>query len=112
MTPHWRVEAARAGIKPWPYCRRTMANLDGRAVEVPELDDADVLAAFDRRLAIRMGATPSQASEGVVVDVGRRTIGAGSMTNEGGWPWSADLPRVEEEPFDPYLVRIAAWRMA
>lgn len=55
--PNWRTEAARAGIRPWPYCRRTMANLDGRAVEVPDLSDPVTLAEFLRQLP-RTGGEP------------------------------------------------------
>lgn len=60
--PNWRTEAARAGIVPWPHCRRTMANLGGKAVEVPDLSDPGTLAEFLRRFVTPGGsstATPS-----------------------------------------------------
>lgn len=55
--PNWRTEAARAGIEPWPYCRRTMANLDGKAVEVPDLSDPGTMAEFLRRFVTPGGSS-------------------------------------------------------
>jgi len=102
--PNWPTEAARAGIKPWPYCWRTMANLDGRAVEVPDLGDADTLAKFDIALAVRCGMRADRAASGVDVVIGDCTIGF--RRNGETFTGIATFIRT---PGDPLLARVEAW---
>ena len=104
----WRTEAARAGIKPWPYCRRTMANLDGRAVEVPDLGDGETLAAFDVRLGLRFRIPEPMLADGVIVTV---------MGADGPWPTLGIRPAGATatghacfvSTGDPLLARVQAW---
>lgn len=77
----WQQEAV--GIEPWPYCRLAWIgpgrvptgvtlvwgvayfHPDDMKNIVVDLSDPDTLAAFDRRLALRLGAPEEMVREGV-----------------------------------------------
>ena len=102
--PNWRTEAARAGIRPWPYCRRTMASLGGKAVEVPDLSDPGTLSKFDIALAVRCGMRADRAAGGVTVTIGDFTLGF--RRNGDTFTGIATFIRT---PHDPLLARVEAW---
>lgn len=138
----WQQEAV--GIEPWYSATTTMGEsfvefeeerthaVTGeryihrveRVITVPDLEDPDTLAAFDRRLALRLGAPEEAVREGVMVEVFvRKTwhlhMVAGvpcSWAEEGvswpqegvSWPWEAmvDVGDVS----NTLLARVRAWK--
>ncbi len=122
----WQEEAR--DIKPWPYVRLRwcgpfnlspgvvifgVADLhaDDLARCVVDLSDPDVLAAFDRRLALRLGV-PADVTSVVVRLVGEvlrvSAVFVADVRTPGAlFPaWSRDM-RVDTH--DPTLARVRAW---
>jgi hypothetical protein len=75
----------------------------------PDLADPDTRAAFDRRLALRLGAPPEAVDEGVLFyRVGRQfRIAAGSADENGLHVWCHGVPGSAN---DSLLARALAWR--
>ena len=133
MSEDWRVEAARAGIPAWVgmtadvkgragglvYCvmpkrigivtpMGNLSDADYRAV-IPRLTDPDTLAGFDRRLALRLGATEPEAREGVQVWFYPDTVPEPCwwvyFGRRGRFFLSADVGGTD----DPILARVRMW---
>lgn len=123
----WKTEAR--GIESWPYVRLRwcgspalppgvvliygVADLgpDDLAQCVVDLADPDVLAAFDRRLALRLGAPVEAVREGVMIfpldEMWHVCAGYGGARPK--WAWVGCVG--EHEPrLDPLLFRVRAWR--
>lgn len=83
---------------------------------VVDLSDPDTLAAFDRRLALRLGAPAEAVLDGVMVrldgDFLSVFVGMTEVDLDGGWE---NIPRCEVGPkaclktTDPILARVLAW---
>lgn len=90
---------------------------DGRSVSgrltsdlVPDLLDPDTLAAFDRRLALRLGAPAENVAEGVLfyLNGGVWVLTAGAPDR---WWWRhSNDGRFGPETDCPILARVRAWR--
>lgn len=87
----------------------------GATFPFPNLADPDTRAAFDRRLALRLGCDPEWiADEGVLfwpdLDVHYWRIAAGHYREAThGYLWEKALPTVRTD-VDPLLARALAWR--
>lgn len=83
----------------------TTALSDDTCQHVIDLTDPDTLAAFDRRLAIRLGAPREATREGVAIHVGKGRLqvlaGVESRTTVTGAPFVGTD--------DPLLARVRAW---
>ena len=93
---------------------------------VVDLSDPDTLAAFDRRLALRLGAPEEAVREGVLF-----WLNDGESPNAGGWLWEVQAGGEHRERLsgggyssapkwdgdcirigtrDPFLARVRAWK--
>lgn len=140
----WQQEAV--GIGPWPYCRLAWVG-PGRVPTgvtlvwgvayihpsdmkniVVDLSDPDTLAAFDRRLALRLGAPEEAVREGALF-----WLNEAEPLNEDGWLWEVQAGGEQRERLsgggysstpkwdgdciristrDPLLARVRAWKFA
>lgn len=79
---------------------------------VLDLSDPDTRAAFDRRLALKLGATQEQVNEGVMfVDDGRWFVVAGWPVRVGAsvrYPFIRALTEIVDVR-DPLMARALAW---
>lgn len=115
--PTWIVPGRKVGEGPFATFEQTgrpiftgpwyKPDADGRALVA--LDDPDVLAAFDRRLARRLGAPEEHVKDGAVVftSAGQCCLRAGLGRFIDDWEWRAD---VTVDTDDPLLARVRAWR--
>ena len=123
-TPTWHREAL--GIEPWPKHYFEWLDNTGRKVgtsaftdpwykpdadmqAVVNLEDGDVLAAFDRRLALRLGAPEEAVREGVIFYRynGVWILSAGNP--ERYWWRNSNDGRFGEDTEDERLARVRAW---
>jgi hypothetical protein len=111
----WQEEAK--GIEPWggamcvdhEWKRRERAPLVGvnlREKFVVDLSDPDTRAAFDRRLALRLGAPAEATTAGVVFYKSRYKDEWQIVTGDRGW-WR---PLRNLGTDDPLLARVRAWK--
>ena len=129
MTTQWMREAQ--GIEPWPkhyfeWLDNTGQKVgtsaftdpwykpDGDMKAIVNLDNPDVLAAFDRRLALRLGAPEEAVREGVMFCSFALTwivwAGQGNGFDEGDFAWEHRLSYAEiGNADDPLLARVRAW---
>lgn len=121
----WQQEAV--GIEPWPYCRLAWIgpgrvptgvtlvwgvayfHPDDMKNIVVDLSDLDTLAAFDRRLALRLGAPEEAVREGVIASVvdGHVVAVAGFRPDCRQPAWERG---VEVRTSDGLLARVRAWK--
>lgn len=128
----WAIEAT--GIPPWPGARvysetyggGYVVEVDGRRLKVVygmatidkvnvddvflAFDDPDTLAAFDRRLALRLGASESTVCEGVTffpIRVAHDGSIVWVLQTRDGRPW---LGTSAFDTTDPLLARVRAWK--
>lgn len=138
--PVWAPSCALCPSLPYEACVVTMTTDDGRAETdrwgdwemadlIPDLEQHDTLAAFDRRLALRLGAAESAATEGVIFclvspgtdEAGWRLMVGQSLPGRrhvvGEWPvvpvdigfGPESVPHALRTA-DPLLARVRAWR--
>lgn len=99
----------------WGNYVRTTLNSSPRAWDRDEysvdLTDPDTLAAFDRRLALRLGAPEEYVKDGAIVftSAGQCCLRAGLGRFIDNWEWRAD---VTVDTDDPLLARVRAWNNA
>lgn len=135
MTPAWHAEA-RGAIEPWTgaivirdtiyrdvvtaikadpsgaLCVRATGDLSPVPIAevLLDLENPDTLAAFDRRLALRLGAPTLATQSGVVI---RLDTGHGDGLNlhirTGDGTWGCQVVLGLAEP-DAILARVRAWR--
>lgn len=122
----WQQEAV--GIEPWPYCRLAWIgpgrvptgvtlvwgvayfHPDDMKNIVVDLSDPDTLAAFDRRLALRLGAPEEMVREGVRISF----VGFDMMVSVSGWSSNVTFGDYVGPDFARHdqrlLARVRAWK--